>query len=149
MEKKKLLKLQEQGWKVGNASDFLGLSQEESAYVELKVSLARYLQKKRQTRHMTQEALAQLMHSSQSRVAKIEKSDSTVSIDLMVRSLLALGTSKTELAKAMTWGGCIMANTSNDTLTRHSIDRSRFPHRGGGHLTTHKHSHIRPSLRRA
>jgi ribosome-binding protein aMBF1 (putative translation factor) len=104
MEKKKLLKLQERGWKVGNASDFLELSQEESAYVELKVSLSQYLQKKRQTRHMTQETLARLMHSSQSRVAKMEKSDSTVSIDLMVRSLLALGTSKTELAKAMTWG---------------------------------------------
>jgi DNA-binding XRE family transcriptional regulator len=102
MEKKKFVKLQERGWKVGNASDFLGLSQEESAYVELKVSLGQYLQKKRQIRHMTQEALARLIHSSQSRVAKMEKSDSTVSIDLMVRSLLALGTSKTELAKVIT-----------------------------------------------
>lgn len=104
MEKKKLLKLQEHGWKVGNASDFLGLSQEESAYVELKVALSQYLQEKRQIRHMTQEALAQLIHSSQSRVAKMEKSDSTVSIDLMVRSLLALGTSKKELAEAITRG---------------------------------------------
>ena len=101
MEKKKVLKLREQGWKVGDASDFLGLSKEESAYVELKLSLAQYLQKKRQTSHMTQTTLARLIHSSQSRVAKMEKSDSTVSIDLMVRSLLALGTSKTELAKAI------------------------------------------------
>jgi DNA-binding XRE family transcriptional regulator len=101
MEKKKLLKLRERGWKIGDASDFLGLSQEETTYVELKVSLAQYLQKKRQTRHMTQEELAQLIHSSQSRVAKMEKNDSTVSIDLMVRSLLALGTSKTELARAI------------------------------------------------
>jgi DNA-binding XRE family transcriptional regulator len=101
MEKKKLMKLQKQGWKVGSASDFLKLSQEESAYVELKVSLALYLQEKRQTKHMTQESLARLIHSSQSRVAKMEKNDSTVSIDLMVRSLLALGTSKKELAKAI------------------------------------------------
>lgn len=101
MEKKKLNKLQERGWKIGNASDFLGLSQEETAYVELKVSLARYLQKKRQTKNMTQNTLAYLIHSSQSRVAKMEKSDSTVSIDLMIRSLLALGTSKTELARAI------------------------------------------------
>ena len=100
MEKKKIIKLQQRGWKVGNAAEFLGLSQEESEYVDLKVSLAQYLQKKRQTMHMTQEDLARLIHSSQSRVAKMEKSDSTVSIDLMVRSLLALGTSKTELAKA-------------------------------------------------
>lgn len=101
MEKSKLQKLKEQGWNVGSASDFLGLSKEESAYVELKVSLAHYLQKKRLAKHMTQETLARLIHSSQSRVAKIENSDSTVSIDLMVRSLLALGTSKTELAKAI------------------------------------------------
>lgn len=101
MEKKKLLKLQERGWKVGDASDFLELSQEEATYVELKVSLAQYLQKKRQTKHLTQHSLARLIHSSQSRVAKMEKSDATVSIDLMVRSLLALGTSKTEIAKAI------------------------------------------------
>jgi transcriptional regulator with XRE-family HTH domain len=104
MDKAKLVKLQERGWKIGDASDFLELSSEESAYVELKVSLSRYLQKKRQTRGMTQETLARIMHSSQSRVAKMEKSDSTVSIDLMIRSLLALGTSKKELARAMTWG---------------------------------------------
>jgi predicted XRE-type DNA-binding protein len=101
MEKGKLLKLKEHGWKEGNAADFLGLSREEAEYVELKVSLALYLQKKRQAKHMTQKKLAELIHSSQSRVAKMEKSDSTVSIDLMVRSLLALGTSKTELAKAI------------------------------------------------
>jgi transcriptional regulator with XRE-family HTH domain len=126
MEKRKLLKLQEAGWKVGNASDFLGLSQEESEYVELKVSLAQYLQKKRQARHMTQEALARLMHSSQSRVAKMEKSDSTVSIDLMVRSLLALGTSKTELAKAMTWGRgrFVKPHAHLATLTKRRVGRA-------------------------
>lgn len=101
MEKKKLQKLSERGWKAGNASDFLGLSQEESAYVELKVLLAQYLQKKRQTRRLTQEELARLLHSSQSRVAKMEKSDSTVSLDLMIRSLLVLGTTRDELVKAL------------------------------------------------
>jgi hypothetical protein len=101
MERKKIVKLQERGWKVGDASDFLQLTREETAYVELKVSLARYLQKKRQTKHLTQEGLARLIHSSQSRVAKMEKSDSSVSIDLMVRSLLVLGASKTELAHAI------------------------------------------------
>jgi transcriptional regulator len=101
MEKKKLLKLREHGWKTGDTSDFLGLSQEEAAYVELKVSLARYLQKKRRTRHLTQDELARIIRSSQSRVAKMESSDPTVSIDLMVRSLLALGTSRTELCRAM------------------------------------------------
>lgn len=101
MEKRKILKLREHGWKTGDASDFLDLSREETAYVELKVALARYLQKKRQTRHLTQEELARIIRSSQSRVAKMESNDPTVSIDLMVRSLLALGTSRTELCRAM------------------------------------------------
>jgi hypothetical protein len=102
MDKRKRIKLEEHGWKVGDATDFLGLSPEEAAYVELKVSLAGYLQKKRQARHLTQAGLARLIHSSQSRVAKMEKSDPTVSIDLMVRSLLSLGASRAELCKAMT-----------------------------------------------
>ena len=101
MDKKKLLKLQKHSWKSGDAADFLGLSKEEATYVELKVSLARYLQKKRQARRLTQDGLARLIHSSQSRVAKMEKSEPTVSIDLMVRSLLALGVSKAELRRAM------------------------------------------------
>jgi predicted XRE-type DNA-binding protein len=101
MDKKKQLKLISKGWAVGDASDFLGLTKEETEFVELKVSLAQELQKKRQKKHMTQESLSQLIHSSQSRVAKMEKSDSSVSLDLMIRSLLALGTSRTELSKAI------------------------------------------------
>jgi DNA-binding XRE family transcriptional regulator len=101
MDSKKIASLREHGWNIGNASDFLGLSEEEALYVELKVSLAQFLQEKRQSKNLTQEQLAALMNSSQSRVAKMEKSDSTVSLDLMVRSLLALGTTKTELAHAI------------------------------------------------
>jgi transcriptional regulator with XRE-family HTH domain len=101
MDKKKIAMLQEQGWNIGNASDFLSLSNEEALYVELKVSLAQFLQEKRKAKNFTQEQLAALMNSSQSRIAKMEKSDSTVSLDLMVRSLLALGASKTELANAI------------------------------------------------
>jgi transcriptional regulator with XRE-family HTH domain len=101
MDKKKMNKLQEKGWKFGSASDFLHLSDEEALYVDLKVSLAQFLQQKRQSKNMTQEQFASLINSSQSRVAKMEKNDPTVSLDLMVRSLFALGTSKTELARAI------------------------------------------------
>lgn len=101
MDSKKIASLREHGWNIGDASDFLSLSDEEALYVELKVSLAQFLQEKRQSKNLTQEQLAALMNSSQSRVAKMEKSDSTVSLDLMVRSLLALGATKTELAHAI------------------------------------------------
>jgi predicted XRE-type DNA-binding protein len=102
MNMKKKKALEQRGWKIGDAGEFLGLTPEEKAYVELKLSLALYLQKKRQAKHITQEQLARLIHSSQSRVAKMEKSDSTISIDLLVKSLLALGASRSELSRAIT-----------------------------------------------
>jgi transcriptional regulator with XRE-family HTH domain len=101
MNKKKIAKLEENGWKVGDTTDFLCLSKEEEAYIELKILLAEYLQEKRSERHLTQNQVAALIKSSQSRVAKMEKSDPTVSLDLLVRSLFALGTSKQEIARAI------------------------------------------------
>jgi len=95
------LKGNKNGWLVGSASDFLDLSAEESAYVELKVSLSRYLHQARTEKHWTQEQLARKLKSSQSRVAKMEKGDPSVSVDLLIKSLFALGTSKNELAKAI------------------------------------------------
>jgi transcriptional regulator with XRE-family HTH domain len=101
MDKKKIERLKEHGWKVGDAADFLGLSKEEEAYIELKTLLAEYLQEKRSEKQLTQSQVATLIKSSQSRVAKMEKNDPTVSLDLMVRSLFALGTSKQEIARAI------------------------------------------------
>jgi hypothetical protein len=41
-----------------------------------------------------------MLKSSQSRVAKMECGDPTVSLDLLVKSLLAIGVSKESIAKA-------------------------------------------------
>jgi hypothetical protein len=65
MDKKKIAKLEEKGWKVGDTTDFLGLSKEEEAYIELKILLAEYLQQKRAERHLTQNQVATLIKSSQ------------------------------------------------------------------------------------
>jgi predicted transcriptional regulator len=78
--------------------DFLGLSKEEEAYVELRLKLADGLKNKRQSKGVTQTQLAQSLKSSQSRVAKMEAGDPTVSLDLLVKSLLSLGTSRKQLA---------------------------------------------------
>ncbi len=101
MDKKKIAKLDERGWKVGDTADFLGLTKEEEAYIELKIMLAEYLQEKRSERQLTQNQVASLIKSSQSRVAKMEKNDPTVSLDLLVISLFALGTSKHAIARAI------------------------------------------------
>ncbi len=101
MNNLKRKKLEAKGWKVGTASEFLNLSQDEAAYVELKLSLSKSLQEARLEKKLTQEQLARLLKSSQSRVAKMESGDPSVSLDLLVRSLFALGESRKTLAKIL------------------------------------------------
>ncbi len=101
MDDKKKALLESQGWATGSVSDFLHLSMEETAYIEMKLALSKKLKQLRLERNLTQQDLAQLIGSSQSRVAKIEAGDSSVSIDLQIRSLLAMGASRQELADAI------------------------------------------------
>jgi len=88
----------ENDWRLGSPKELLGLSAEVPAYIELRLKLAGGLKARRQARGVTQVQLAQSIKSSQSRVAKMEAGDPTVSLDLLVRSLLALGASNRELA---------------------------------------------------
>jgi ribosome-binding protein aMBF1 (putative translation factor) len=101
MRKSKRERLEEKGWRFGTAQEFLGLSNEESAYVELRLRLADSLRLRRQKRKLSQTELAKMVHSSQSRVAKMEGGDPSVSLDLLIRSLLALGVSTRDLARAI------------------------------------------------
>ena len=98
MRDEKKRRLEARGWKIGTTKQFLGLSDEEVAYVELKLRLAESLKARRRRRRMTQVGLAKALRSSQSRVAKMESGDPTVSLDLLIRSLLALGASARELS---------------------------------------------------
>jgi predicted metal-binding transcription factor (methanogenesis marker protein 9) len=91
MDKAKRKRLESAGWKVGTANDLLNLSSEEFAYIELKLQLAKNLQKRRIEKKLTQTEVARMLKSSQSRVAKMEAGDPTVSVDLLIRSLLTLG----------------------------------------------------------
>lgn len=99
MKKAKQARLQRAGWMVGTAEEFLGLSKEEAEFVDLKLALARSLRARRERKRMPQLELANLIESSQSRVAKMESGDRTVSLDLLVRSLLAMGATRRELAR--------------------------------------------------
>lgn len=91
--------LEARGWKVGSAKDFLGLADREVAYIELKLRLAASLRDRRPRRRLTQMDLARFLGSSQSRRAKMGTGDPSVSLDLLVRSLLALGTSARQLSR--------------------------------------------------
>ncbi len=101
MREEKRRRLEARGWKVGTVQEFLGLSAEEAAYIELKLRLAMSLREWRRRRHLTQADLAKRLQSSQSRIAKMEAGDPSVSLDLLIRSLLALGASRRELSRIM------------------------------------------------
>jgi hypothetical protein len=101
MKRSKRERLEAAGWRVGTAAEFLGLSAEESAFVEMKLALADGVRRRRQAKRLTQVQLAERIGSSQSRVAKMETAHPTVSIDLLVRTLLAMGASRAEVARVI------------------------------------------------
>ena len=104
MRESKRKKLESKGWKLGSAKELLGLSDQEEMYIELRRKLAEGLKARRLANGVTQVELAQSIRSSQSRVAKMEAGDPTVSLDLLVKSILALGTSNRELAAIIARG---------------------------------------------
>ncbi len=92
-------RLERAGWRVADAAEFLELTDEERRFVEMKVALAAGLRERREHQGLTQVALARRLGSSQSRIAKMEAADRTVSLDLLVRALLALGVTRDDLAR--------------------------------------------------
>ena len=101
MDSEKRKRLETAGWAVGDASDFLGLTDAEAELVELKVQLALRVKELRKVKKLSQNALAKKMGSSQSRVAKIESGDPSVSMDLIFRALLTGGATRQELAEVI------------------------------------------------
>ena len=99
MNNLKKARLQRNGWAVGDTADFLKLNTQEAQFVELKLALAAGVRQLREQSGITQAALAQQLGSSQSRVAKMEAADRSVTVDMMMRSLLAIGATPGEIAK--------------------------------------------------
>jgi predicted XRE-type DNA-binding protein len=102
MDKEKKARLEARGWRVGSAEEFLGMTPEETTYIELRLKLSDAVREYRKKKRLTQVQLAELLQSSQSRVAKVEAADESVSLDLLIRSLLALGATRQDLAKVIT-----------------------------------------------
>lgn len=102
MDAKKRKRLQAAGWRVGTAAEFLGLTAAETELVEMRLALSQSLKARRAKRGLTQTALAKQLHSSQSRVAKMEAGDPTVSLELLIRALLTVGASRRDVAAALT-----------------------------------------------
>ena len=92
-------RLEAAGWRVGTAGEFLGLSREQAELVEMKLALGEFLRRRRMKRRLTQQALAQKLGSSQSRIAKLESAVRGVTLDLLFRALFATGATTDEIAR--------------------------------------------------
>jgi len=101
MDAAKRSKLESRGWKVGDATTFLKLTPDEAAYVELKSRLAMHLRHVRCSHNLTQVVAARQIGSSQSRLAKMEAGDASVSLDLLLQSLFRLGVGVTQLGELL------------------------------------------------
>ena len=101
MRKEARRRLERAGWAVGDAGDFLHLSNDARRFIETKLALAAGLRRRREQLGLTQTQAAQRFGSSQSRVAKMESADQTVSTDLLLRSLFRLGASRRDVARLL------------------------------------------------
>lgn len=101
MEKKKRKQLEEKGFRVGSAAEFLELTSEEAAYIDIRLDISGLVKSQRAKSGWTQKQLARAIGSSQSRIAKLEGGDPGISMDLMIKALLQLGTSKKQIGKLL------------------------------------------------
>jgi hypothetical protein len=97
LEKEKQKALEAAGYHVGNAEDFLGLTQQESALIELRMAVIQRIRDLRKRSRLTQQQLGERLHSNQSRVAKMEAGAKDVSLDFLFRGLFAVGGSLEDL----------------------------------------------------
>lgn len=102
MNKGKRKRLEKAGWRVGSTQDFLGLTDAEMAMIEVRYTLAKALKERRQ-KHLkvSQQRFAERIGSSQSRVAKMEAGDPSVSLDLLMRSLIYSGSTSVDIGHAL------------------------------------------------
>ena len=98
MDKLKIKRLETKGWKIGTVKKFMELTPEEAALVEIKLALSLNLKVRRQNL-MTQTDLANKIHSSQSRIANAENGDASVSIELLIRAMLATGATPQDIGQ--------------------------------------------------
>lgn len=101
-EKRENERLDAAGWKSVSVTEFLGLTPEEEAHIELRLALARTLRERRQAAEMTQKELAEKIGSSQPRIVKVESGHPSVSLDLLIRALIATGATPRDIGQSLT-----------------------------------------------
>ena len=99
MNKQRKKELAAKGFAVTNVADFLGLSPHEEQMIELRLKLSKAIRERRRKAKISQVVFAERLKTSQSRVAKMEAGDPSVSIDLLVKNLFKSGLNIKDLSK--------------------------------------------------
>ena len=96
---KKRERIKSMGGRVTSAGEWLDLSPEEIAVIDMKIRLGEQIKARRRKKRLSQESLAKLLKTSQGRVSKLEKGQAT--LDQLARSLLALGGSSKDVGQTI------------------------------------------------
>jgi len=99
VSEKKRARIKEIGGEVTMVGEWLDLSEEDVAIIDMKIQLGEELRILRRKKCLSQEMAAEVLHTSQGRVSKMEKG--MASLDQLARSLLILGHSREAVAKAL------------------------------------------------
>lgn len=99
MNKKKLKVIEKKGFKTTSVKEFLELTAEEETLIELKLSLSNALKQERLRVKLSQEEFAKKLKTSQSRLAKMEAGDNSVTFDLLIKNLIKSGVNRSRLSE--------------------------------------------------
>lgn len=91
MNSKKRKTLEAAGWKIGDAADFLGMSDDERQLLDARVEIALAVRRQGELRDLSQQQLAKKIKTSQPRIVKIEQAAADVSLDQLLRAFAAAG----------------------------------------------------------
>ncbi|MBA3573135.1 MAG: XRE family transcriptional regulator [Pyrinomonadaceae bacterium] len=91
MDAKRRKAIEEAGWSIGDAADFLEMTAEERQLLDARVELALAIRRQRQSCGLSQKELGAKLKTTQPRVAKIERAASDVSMDQLIRAFTAAG----------------------------------------------------------
>lgn len=96
MDAAKRARLEAHGWKVGTVAEFLALTPQEAALIEMKLALSDSLRARRE-QQMSQAELAAKLDASPQQVATAEAGATSVSLEWLIRAMLAVGATPKEI----------------------------------------------------
>ncbi len=88
-------------WVETDVQELLDLSAQDLVIVEFRAALALALQQARKRQKLTQETAAKTIGTSQAQVARMEAGQSSITIDRLIKALIALGVSRPTIVKAL------------------------------------------------